>query len=70
MDTKKLHEGENYGNYINRRIEEIFGDLAQEAGIQLAKEYGEDIPSGALAFDLMKKSMQLQSAWKKIAEEE
>lgn len=50
----------------NRRIEEIFNDLAASAGEQLAAEHGEDAPAGALAFELMKKSMQLQAAWKAL----
>lgn len=65
----KLQDGESYGSYINRRIEEIFNDLASEAGDELAKEYKdhlEDLPAGALAFELMKKSIQLQEAWNKI----
>ena len=69
MKSKKLRKGENYGNYINRRIEEIFNDLAQEAGNQLAKEYGEDMPAGALAFELMSKSIRLQAAWVDITKE-
>jgi len=68
MNTKLLQNGENYGQYIDRRIEEIFSDLASESGEQFAKEYGVNMPAGALAFDLMDKSMRLQSAWKKIAE--
>lgn len=64
--SKKLQPGESYGNYINRRIEEIFNDLAKEAGEQVFAEYGEDAPAGALAFSLMAKSILLQQAWKEI----
>jgi hypothetical protein len=65
--TKRLQTNENYGEYINRRIEEIFADLAEEAGDQLAEEYGEDMPTGTLAFELMSKSIKLQKAWAKIS---
>lgn len=67
----KLKEGETFGTYINRRIEEIFNDLAGEAGELFAKTLlPDDIPVGALAFELMAKSIRLQEAWKKITEEE
>lgn len=68
---KKLKAGESFGTYVNRRIEEIFNDLAGEAGTLLAEEFKdntEEIPAGSLAFELMSKSIQLQEAWKKIAE--
>lgn len=69
--TKKLRDGESFGTYINRRIEEIFNDLAGEAGEMLTKTMlPEDIPAGALAFELMAKSFKLQEAWKEITEED
>lgn len=64
-----IREGESIGDYVARRIDEIFNDVAVIAGEHYAKEFGEDMPTGALAFELMKKSMQLQEAWKKIREE-
>lgn len=64
----KLLEGENFGTYIDRRIVEVFNDLAGEAGERLSKEYGENVPAGALAFELMANSVKLQQAWGKIVD--
>lgn len=65
----KLLSNENFGEYISRRIHDVFNDLAGEAGNRMAKEYGEDVPAGALAFELMKKSVQLEKAWNEIVAE-
>lgn len=72
MAKKKLRKGETLGKYIERRIDEIFNDLALEAGAQLAEEYADrpdEIPAGALAFELTKKNHALQEAWSRIVRE-
>lgn len=69
--ARLLRDGESFGTYVYRRIEEIFNDLAGEAGDQLASEFKEnpeEMPAGAMAFELMKKSVQLLEAWKGITE--
>lgn len=68
---RKLKAGESFGTYVGRRIEEVFNNLAGEAGDRLVEEFRdkpEELPAGALAFELMEKSVKLQEAWRKIVE--
>lgn len=68
---RKLRARESFGTYVDRRIEEVFNDLAGEAGDRLVEEFRdkpEELPAGALAFELMEKSVKLQEAWRKIVE--
>jgi len=74
MKSKKaFQKGETLEKYVDRRINEIFNDLAVEIGKKLAVEYADNpeaMPAGAVAFELTKKGLALQEAWRKIVNEE
>jgi hypothetical protein len=68
--TKRLKKNESLKEYVTRRIGDIFNDTAEIAGEILAAKYGEDMPAGAMAFQLMKAQMKLEAAWDKICDEQ
>jgi len=61
-------KGEGVRSYVARRISGILNDLAVVMADQYAAAYAEDMPTGALAFEVMKAEMDVLTFWAKYAD--
>lgn len=55
--------------FIARKIESAFEELTEKLADELAKEYGEEMPTGALAFEMMSAEMFLQNQWREYCKQ-
>jgi hypothetical protein len=55
--------------FIACKIESAFEELTEKLADELAKEQGEDMPAGALAFEMMSAEMFLQNQWRKYCKQ-
>lgn len=55
--------------FIARKIESAFEELTEKLADELAKEHGEDMPTGALAFEMMSAEMFLQNQWREYCKQ-
>jgi len=53
----------NIAVFIKDKIGDAFNELAVVLGNELAEKYGEDLPAGQLAFELMSAQMFLEGQW-------
>lgn len=55
--------------FIERKIKSAFEELTEKLADELATEYGEDMPAGALAFEMMSAEMFLQNQWREYCKQ-
>lgn len=60
----------NTREFVAKGITKVFEDLAVALADEYAKEYGEDMPTGALAFEVMKAEMYMLKQWANFADRE
>ena len=60
----------NTREFVAKGISKVFEDLAVALADEYAKEYGEDMPTGSLAFEVMKAEMYMLKQWAKFADRE
>jgi len=54
--------------FISEKITTAFDELARQLSDELAAKYGEEMPTGALAFEMMAAEMNLQARWREYCE--
>jgi len=69
MKTKIRKVQTSIPEFIQGKIKAAFDELTEKLADELAAEYGEDMPTGALAFEMMAAEQTLQNAWRKYYEE-
>ncbi len=57
------HEFISSHEFISRKISDAFEELTETVAEELAKKYGEDMPVGSLAFEIMAAETYLQNEW-------
>ena len=53
----------NTREFVEKGISKVFEELAVVLADEYAKEYGEDMPTGAFVFEIMKAEMYLLGKW-------
>jgi len=54
--------------FVEERIRTMFDELTEKLADELAVECGADMPSGALAFEMMAAEIYMQQKWKEYCQ--
>jgi len=60
----------NTREFVAKGISKVFEDLGISLADEYAEEYGENMPTGALVFELVKAEMYMLKQWAKFADRE
>ena len=59
----------NIPEFIAKKIESAFEECIEKLADELAAEHGEDMPTGALAFEMMSAEIFLQEKWREYCKQ-